>query len=417
MKRLLLCLLLCAAPLRAGIVLEASTDSLELVTSTAAAVDYDCSWTDNTTTAFTPGKSAGQVSSATTTTVIAAPAGSTQRNVLNCTFRNTSTTTSNALTVQRDVSATNRTKYSVTLGPGETLAFTGERYFRYTAAGAEVTTAPDAGYNGKVYAYQKVATAKDSAGYWMLTAKDTGFPGAWVLGSPGLNGANFDCSTAAGATVAGSHYLQSAASGNLYLTNVTIAGSVAETIQMVDLLWYNTGITVTTTTQQAVTTSAFPARDINGSTNGEGVGFALYAVAALGNAAAVSNTTLQYTDESGNTGATGTFQALVGFQAPATPVIGTFMPFSLAAGDRGVRALTAASSGGITLATTYTSGTMSALAYRPLVTIANNVANVPAVINIPSPGIRLYPGTCIAFLQMGSASASTLAGSYTIVER
>lgn len=38
MKRLLLCLLLCAAPLRAGIVLEASTDALELVTATAATV-------------------------------------------------------------------------------------------------------------------------------------------------------------------------------------------------------------------------------------------------------------------------------------------------------------------------------------------------------------------------------------------
>ena len=159
MKRLLIALLLLAAPLRAGIVLEASTDSLELVTSTAAGIDYDCSWTDNTTTAFSPGKSAGAISSATTTTVIAAPAASTQRNVLNCTFRNTSTTTSNVLTVQRDISATNRTKYSTTLAPGETLAFTGERYFRYTAAGAEVTVSADAGYNGKAYQFSKAGRA------------------------------------------------------------------------------------------------------------------------------------------------------------------------------------------------------------------------------------------------------------------
>ena len=163
MKRLLITLFLLAAPLRAGIVLEASTDALELVTTTTAGIDYDCSWTDNTTTAFTPGKSAGAISSATTTTVIAAPAASTQRNVLNCTFRNTSTTTSNVLTVQRDVSATNRTKFSTTLAPGETLAFTGERYFRYTAAGAEVTTSADSGYNGKTYPVAKVGTAKDSA--------------------------------------------------------------------------------------------------------------------------------------------------------------------------------------------------------------------------------------------------------------
>jgi hypothetical protein len=418
MRRALLgfALVLASAPLGAGLILE-STDALEVVTTTTAGIDYGCSWTDNTATAFTPGKSAGAISTAATTTVVAAPAGSTQRSVQNCMLRNTSSTASNSLTLQRDVSAADRTLYSVTLAPGEAVVFTGERFFRYSASGAEVTTAPDAGYNGRVYPWQKAATAKDSAGYWYLAAKDAGFPGAWVLGSPGLNGANFDCSTAGGAAVAGAHVLAAAASGNLYLTNVTIAGSQAETIQLVDLLWYNTGLTVTTTTLQAVTTAAFPARDINGSANGEGVEFALYAVAALGNAAAVATSTFNYTDQEGNTGNVGTFSAQVGWQAPATPVIGTFMPFRLAAGDRGVRALTNASGGGITLATTYTSGTMSALAYRPLVTIANNVANVPAVVTIPAPGIRLYPGTCIAALQMGSASASTLAGSYTIVER
>ena len=44
---------------------------------------------------------------------------------------------------------------------------------------------------------------------------------------------------------------------------------------MIDVLWYNTGLVVTTTTLQAVTTPTLPARDINGSTNGDGVGLAL----------------------------------------------------------------------------------------------------------------------------------------------
>jgi hypothetical protein len=404
-----------ASAASAGLILE-STDSVEVITSTAAGIDYDCSWTDNTTTAFTPGKSAGAISSSTTTTVVAAPAGSTQRSVQNCTFRNTHATSSNGLTVQRDVSTTNRTLYSVTVAPGETLAFTGERFFRYSASGSEMTSIGD-GYNVKTYSVWKNGTAKDSAGYWMLTQKDTGMAGAWVLGSPGVNGANFDCSTAGGAATAGAPLMSTPTFGNLYLTTVTLAGTVAETVMLVDLLWYNTGLSVTTTTLQAVTTAAFPARDINGSTNGDGVMFALYAVAALGNAAAVSNTTFNYTDSDGNTGNTGTFSAVVGWQAPATPVIGTIMPFGLAAGDRGVRALTNASGGGITLATTYTSGTMSALAYRPLATISTTTANIPTTITFPSPGIRIYPGTCTAWLQVGSASASTLAGSYTVVER
>jgi hypothetical protein len=418
MKRLLVCLLLLAAPLRAGIVLEASTDSLEVTTSTAAAIDYDCSWTDNTTTAFTPSKSAGQISSATTTTVVAAPSASTQRNVMNCTWRNTSTTTANVIGVQRDVSATNRTLYSATLAPGEALAFTGERYFRYAASGAEITTSPDAGYNGKAYRFSKAGSAKDSAGYAVANSPNAGVPGAWVPGTPGVNGAVLDCSTAAGATIAGAHYLVSPATGNLYLTQVAISGSVAaEQLEIVDALWYNTGLTVTTTTAQTFTTPTLPARDINGSTNGEGVSLALLTTTANTNAGTIATTTASYTDSEGNTGATATFAAMVGWQAPVSPVITTWMPFQLAAGDRGIRALTAASSGGITLATSYGGGALSAVLYRSLITIPNQLANSAALINLPSPGIRIYPGTCIWMVLRGTATAASVSGSYTIMER
>jgi len=418
MKRLLISLLLLAAPLRAGIVLEASTDSLEVTTSTAAAIDYDCNWTDNTTTAFTPSKSAGQISSATTTTVVAAPSASTQRNVMNCTWRNTSTTTANVIGVQRDVSATNRTLYSATLAPGEALAFTGERYFRYAASGAEITTSPDAGYNGKAYQFSKAGSAKDSAGYAVANSPNAGVPGAWVPGTPGVNGAVLDCSTAAGATIAGARYLVSPATGNLYLTQVAISGSVAaEQLEIIDALWYNTGLTVTTTTAQTFTTPTLPARDINGSTNGEGVSLALLTTTANTNAGTISTTTASYTDSEGNTGATATFAAMVGWQAPATPVITTWMPFQLAAGDRGVRAITAASSGGITLATSYGGGALSAVLYRSLITIPNQLANSAALINLPSPGIRLYPGTCIWMVLRGTATAASVSGSYTIMER
>ncbi len=418
MKRLLISLLLLAAPLRAGIVLEASTDSLEVTTSTAAAIDYDCNWTDNTTTAFTPSKSAGQISSATTTTVVAAPSASTQRNVMNCTWRNTSTTTANVIGVQRDVSATNRTLYSATLAPGEALAFTGERYFRYAASGAEITTSPDAGYNGKAYQFSKAGSAKDSAGYAVANSPNAGVPGAWVPGTPGVNGAVLDCSTAAGATIAGARYLVSPATGNLYLTQVAISGSVAaEQLEIIDALWYNTGLTVTTTTAQTFTTPTLPARDINGSTNGEGVSLALLTTTANTNAGTISTTTASYTDSEGNTGATATFAAMVGWQAPVSPVITTWMPFQLAAGDRGIRALTAASSGGITLATSYGGGALSAVLYRSLITIPNQLANSAALINLPSPGIRIYPGTCIWMVLRGTATAASVSGSYTIMER
>lgn len=60
----------------ASTILE-STDALELVTSTTAGIDYTASFADHTTTTFAPGKSAGAISSATTTTIVSAPADAT----------------------------------------------------------------------------------------------------------------------------------------------------------------------------------------------------------------------------------------------------------------------------------------------------------------------------------------------------
>lgn len=396
-----------------SIALEGNTDALELVTSSAASTDYTVAWTNVQATALTtPGTGAGNIASATTTTIIAAPSASNWRYLRTLTVRNASTTTSNTITVQVDRSAANRTVYSATLAPSEVLTYDETGWKRYAANGSQITNSADAGTNGTIYTYYKVGTAKDSAGYAILGNKDGGHPGAWVLGTPGVNGANFDCSTGAGATVAGAHVVAAPSSGNLYLTGLTIQNSVNEQMQLVDLLWYNTGLSVTTTGAQAVSPAGFPARDRNGSTNGEGVKVGLYALTALGNAAAVSNTTISYTDESGNAGATGTFQAAIGYQAPATPVIGTFMPFTLAAGDRGVRTLAS-----VTLATTYTSGTMSLIAYRPLVTLGTSVANVPATISFPAPGIRIYGGTCFAFLNVGSATLALANASFNVVER
>lgn len=409
-----------ATSANAGIVLEASTDALELVTSSAASIDYNCSWTDNTTTLFTPGKSAGNVASATTTTVVSAPAASTQRNILNCTFKNASTTTANTLTLQRDVSATNRTMYTGTVAAGETLILSQEGEFAlFSPAGVRrVQNNLEVGYNGRTFSYQKVGTAKDSAGYWIAYMKDTGFPGAYNLGAPGLNGWTTDCSTAsnaaepAGAAQIGSHLLQDPASGSYYLTSAIIAGSVAEIVQLIDITWYNTGLVVTTTTGQAVTFPTPQARDINGSTNGEGIEAALLTTTANTNAATIANTTLTYTDSEGNAGNTATFSALVGWQAPATPVIGTWMPFQLAAGDRGIRSVQT-----VTLGTSYGAGALSLVTFRPLLTIPNAVASIGGVVTIPSPGIRVHTNSCIAAIAVGSASASTLAGSYTIMER
>jgi len=287
----------------------------------------------------------------------------------------------------------------------------------YTSAGLERSLGSDiAGFAGRAYNYMKAGTAKDAAGYYVAFNKDSGSPGAYALATPGLNGATFDCSTGAGAAVAGTNVLPDAASGAYYLTSANVVSTVSEVVQLVDVLWYNTGLAVTTTTGQAVTFSGLAARDINGATNGEGVYAALYSTAANTNAGVITNTTLTYTDQDGNAGNTATFSGVVGFQAPATPVIGTWIPFSLAAGDRGIRSVQT-----ITLGTSYVTGSLSLILYRPLVTV-NNLALIGGLGAgqqfFTAPGIRVYNDTCIWGVAVGSAAtASTLLGTYTILER
>jgi hypothetical protein len=222
-----------------------------------------------------------------------------------------------------------------------------------------------------------------------------------------------------GALSLGSPLLPDPASGAWYLTRFGLNAAAANTYQLLDILWYNTGIAVTTTTAQAITTPAFPARDTNGSANGEGLKIALYALTALGNAAAVANTTVNYTNSDGTATRTATFSALVGRQAPVTPVIGTFMPFELQAGDRGVRSIQ-----GITLTTTYTSGTMMLIVYRPIQLEGVPVANFPSGSLVSraqiNPGVRIYNDSCFGVAVLGgiAVTAPTItSGVIELMER
>ena len=231
----------------------------------------------------------------------------------------------------------------------------------------------------------------------------SGFPGAWTLGTPGVNGATMDN------TFGGCLPFANASSGGIYLTGMTATMSVAGGVWLVDLLWYNTGLTVTTTTAQAFTTPTWPARDVNGSTNGEGVEFGILVTTATTNAGAITNTTASYTDSDGNAGATATISSF-----PATAVAGTIVPFQLAAGDKGVRAIAS-----VTLGTTYGGGAISIVAFRRIAYVPVPVANTgQAAMFASNPGVRLYDGSCLHLWQLPTATTATnVQGVVTTAER
>lgn len=207
----------------------------------------------------------------------------------------------------------------------------------------------------------KAAVTAEAAGVAHSTLYQAGRPGAGTAPSPGLTGAALT-------TYAGQIPFPAAVGGqNIYLAKLegAQAGNVGG-ISIFDRLWHNSGFTITTTTAQTVNSVAWPARDQDGSTNGNGVMVAIEVSTATGNGTAVTNTTMSYTNEAGTSGRTATIASF-----PANAAVGSFVPFLLAAGDKGVRSIQS-----LTLGTTYTSGTIHLVAYRPIACLPTPLANV-----------------------------------------
>lgn len=214
---------------------------------------------------------------------------------------------------------------------------------------------------------QKNSFTGEAAGHWHCLGLVAGNPGVWAFGAPGMAGATVSYNTIGGAL-----NWSNPASGNAYLARLAAAvGANVIALKFFDLLWYQTGIAEATTTAQTVNSVAWPARDRNGSTNGDGVEVAIVATTATTNAGAIANTSLQYTNSAGTAGRSANLVQ----SWPATAVAGTLVPFGLQGSDVGVRSVQT-----VTLGTSYAGGQADLIAYREL-------ALVPFV--APSSGMLL----------------------------
>lgn len=106
------------------ILLTSINDTLALVTASACSIDYTASYADITTTTFAPGAGQGAVTTGATTTIVAAPAASTQRQIKLVTVRNKDTANSQTLYLAKVVSGTAyRMTPDIVLAAGETLQY------------------------------------------------------------------------------------------------------------------------------------------------------------------------------------------------------------------------------------------------------------------------------------------------------
>ena len=143
MKRLLFILLsvLSLVSYGQGIILKSTSEQLEVLTSSTADIDYQINWADIVlASGATPGSSEGKITTAGTTTIVAAPAASTYRLVKSVTLKNIHASTTNSLTIKKDISATEYQLTGVTdLQAGESLMYNDAIGWRkFTAGGVMI---------------------------------------------------------------------------------------------------------------------------------------------------------------------------------------------------------------------------------------------------------------------------------------
>ena len=394
------------------LILSSTSDIVRVVTAQAAQIEVHASYVDWNGSAVTPGRTnTPHITTATTTTVVAAPGASVQRNVKHLNITNDHASASCVVTVEHFDGTTAIELMSFTLLPGENMIFGEEgRWAHRDVNGAEYPPAGKGAYDGYTTGFFKLGTASDAVGYWYSTYKDTGFPGAWSPGAPGVNGRITD-----GTAVAddGCISIPNPTTGVNFLTELTCSQSTVHHNLFFDVLWVNTGLVVTTTTLQAIASPTLPARDIAGGTNGNGCMIGMIFTAASTVAAAVNNSTITYTNSRGTAGRTATLVSGVGMNIPATPVIGTLVWFSLQAGDFGVQSIQ-----GITLNTSLLTGAISLIIARPVASIGTTIVNIPAMKPISAPGARLYNSTCLLHgYRSSSTTATTTHAELTVQEK
>jgi len=241
----------------------------------------------------------------------------------------------------------------------------------------------------------KTGATMEAAGVYHSFFYTAGRPGAATVPSPGLAGAALT-------SYAGQIPFQDPASGNTYLARLQASANIVGCLLLLDRLWHNSGIVVTTTTAQTINSVAWPARDRDGLSDGTGILVAIEVSTATTNASAITNTTMSYTNSAGTSGRTATIASF-----PATAVAGTFVPFLLAAGDIGVRSIQS-----ITLGTSYAGGAIHLVAYRILAALEMPITYGGFALDAVSGGfVRMYDDSVPFLVWLPSATtATTLAG-------
>lgn len=192
-----------------------------------------------------------------------------------------------------------------------------------------------------------------------------------------------------------------------YLYRMTANASAQQMVYLCDRLWHNGGINITSTSLQSITSPTFPARDRNGSTNGEDIYIDLEVSATTGAGTPVA--TLYYTNSNG----TGSRSATtIEVTIASSPVRRTYA-LGAQSGDTGVRSVQ-----GVQLSSSWTSGTINLVARRQLAALPVYAGNERAIVDaLTGQLVKMHPDSVpyIMFRQTtASGSGTPLSGAIQV---
>lgn len=243
--------------------------------------------------------------------------------------------------------------------------------------------------------FSKATFTAEGAGTWHSLWSLAGLPGAGATPATGNGAIPVD------STTGGMGFVNAAGTDNNYIGYFSGSGTLAGTLVVYDRLWHNSGIV-----GNIITTQSFTSTALTRFTSGEGVELWGEFYSAMG--AVASTLTVVYTDQAGNTGNSATYAA------PANAeTVGQMVPFTLAVGDYGVRAVASAT---WSISRT-TAGNMGLVLMKRIATIPINTANRAAVFDAISCGVREVPDdACLTFMvQSTAASANVVGGTLDLI--
>lgn len=185
------------------------------------------------------------------------------------------------------------------------------------------------------------------------------------------------------------------------LSYMSLFSDVPSIFLFIDILWQcsvtsaGTVFDITSTATQTINSVAWPPRDDNGSINGEGVYIAV--ISRGGWSAGTVTFSINYTNSKGVANRTGLDPSYAN-----NPINARYEPFSLQAGDTGVRSVQT-----LTLtSTTATFGTFYLIAFRPIALVTHlDSLNYGVLDHKSYPLTSMYNDSCLATLIGGQPSA------------